>query len=106
MDSTGFPVELIVRGPAHWTVYFAGWHEEFASENEALSCVAFGLSEECRLRVEKRGQLPVKWAVEARKNGAWTMDSEVGLFHPFFWRARAVEYHTNHIFPTRFPPAT
>ena len=55
-DSTGFPVELLVRGPAHWTVYFAGWHEEFVSESESLSCLAFGLSEECRLRVEKRGQ--------------------------------------------------
>ena len=105
-DKSGFPIELIERGPASWTVYFDGWHEEFGSEREALSCVAFGLSEECRLRVEKRGETPVKWTVESREGGTWIADSEVGLFRPFFWRARSVEYRSTHVFPTRRPPAT
>ena len=46
----GFKVSLEVIGGI-FRVYFEGWHEEFSKENEALNCFAFGLSEECRLRV-------------------------------------------------------
>lgn len=34
---------------------FEGWHEAFEQEEEALECVAFGLSAACRLRVDYRG---------------------------------------------------
>ena len=105
-EPSGFHLELIQRGAEHWTVYFEGWHEEFSSENGALRCLAFGLSEECRLRIERRGNIPVKWSVESREDGTWISDSEVGLFHPFFWRPRSVEYRSNRVFATREPPAT
>jgi len=54
-DGDGFRVSLSTS-PEGYTVSFDGWHEEFASEAEALNCLAFGLSPGCRLRVEYRGQ--------------------------------------------------
>lgn len=58
------------------TVSFEGWHEEFQNEEEALNCLAFGLSESCRLRVLRKGSVDYKWIVEARAaNGGPTPKS-------------------------------
>jgi hypothetical protein len=90
----GFAVSL-TESPGLWTVGFEGWHEEFRREEEALECFAFGLSAECRLRVEYRGRAPVKWTLEALADGKWVEDSTTGLFHPFFWRRPQVRYLQN-----------
>ena len=52
----GFPARLDQHRKG-CTVSFAGWHEHFESDEEAkaLNCFAFGLSEQCRLRVLSRG---------------------------------------------------
>lgn len=86
----GFAVTLIAAEQGH-TVYFNGWHEEFASEDEALSCFIFGLSPACRLKVQRRGDTPQKWTVEWFKDNEWREDSIVGLlFFPFWWRVDVV----------------
>jgi hypothetical protein len=97
-DDAGFPVSLQVTD-AGFTVHFAGWHEDFASPEEALNCFAFGLSSACRLRVVYRGSMPTKWIVEAQRDGAWVADSETGLLLVPFWRPRRVVYLQNRLLP-------
>lgn len=95
-DETGFAVGLVVA-PAGFTVYFDGWHEEFASEKEALECFAFGLSSACRLAVVFRGDRPAKWTVESLNDGQWTPDSTTGLLLQPFWRSSRVVYRRNRL---------
>ena len=94
-DQSGFTVGLWIS-PSGFTVSFEGWHEEFASEDEALNCFAFGLSSRCRLAVVTRLKVPVKWVVEALEDGVWRPDSETGLLLPPFWPART-EYRQNRV---------
>ena len=93
-DEFGFGVDLRT-GSKGFTVFFEGWHEEFTSEDEAVSCVTFGLSEACRLAVTYRGQMPVKWTVESRKGDRWSADSETGLLWVPFWLRKRVVYRQN-----------
>jgi len=97
-DVSGFSVSLRQTGD-HLTVAFEGWHEAFESETEALNCFAFGLSEACRLRVLYRGNSPVRWTVEAYRDGVWASDSETGLILIPFWRRKSVRYLQNRWLP-------
>jgi hypothetical protein len=97
-EDSGFSVGL-EQHRRGYTVSFEGWHEEFASSEEALDCFAFGLSEACRLRVTYRGHTAVKWAVQAGEAGEWIEDSEVGLLFVPFWRQRRVVVLQNHLLP-------
>jgi hypothetical protein len=101
-DADGFAVCLTER-PGQWTVSYDGWHDDFDSETSAMNCFAFGLSAECRLRVEYRGAAAVKWTVEALADGAWVEDSTVGLLDPLFWRRRTVRYLQNCLIPEDRP---
>ncbi len=92
--SGGFSVWLKVNDPG-FTVGFDGWHEEFDTEEEALNCFAFGLSDRCRLKVVRRGNFDCSWTVESKSNGEWTEDSTVGLFLVPFWRRKRVEHRQN-----------
>ena len=94
----GFPVRLDERGSSY-TVSFAGWHEEFDSQAEALSCFAFGLSEACRLRVLSRGSFDYRWIVQHFKDGDWHDDSETGLLVFPFWLRPQERYLQNHVTP-------
>jgi hypothetical protein len=97
-STDGFPVRLDEHGD-RYTVSFAGWHEEFDSRGEALSCFAFGLSEACRLRVLSRGSFDYRWIVQHFKDGDWHDDSETGLLVFPFWRRRHERYLQNHVTP-------
>jgi hypothetical protein len=66
----GFSVSL-TEGAGQWVVAFDGWHKHFTSDDEALCCFAFGLSDHCRLRAHFRGSLPYLWAVEERTKVGW-----------------------------------
>lgn len=90
----GFPVSLVVVDDG-FTVYFSGWHDTFKTENEALECFSFGLSEECRLEVEYRGSSETKWTMQAFENGEWVSDSTTGLLFRAFWRKQSVVYLSN-----------
>ena len=83
-DQTGCDVSFLVRRNT-FTVHFAGWHEDFVDEGEALACFAFGLSEKCRLIVSRRGGVDYRWRLEGVDSGRWVVDSETGLlFYPYF----------------------
>ncbi|MGD9649060.1 MAG: hypothetical protein AB7U73_25340 [Pirellulales bacterium] len=94
----GFQVQLQMNA-GEYTVAFEGWHEHFDSETEALCCFAFGLSEECRLRVTSRGMFDYRWTVQCLRNGVWQDDSETGLVLFPFWRRRRERYLQNRILP-------
>ena len=98
LSADGFPVRLDDHSRGY-TVSFAGWHEEFDSQQEALSCFAFGLSEACRLRVLSRGSFNYRWIVQHFKDGEWHDDSETGLLVFPFWLRRRERYLQNHVTP-------
>ena len=78
-------------------VSFDGWHEQFDAVDDALNCFAFGLSEECRLRVVSRGQMDCSWTLQSRENGNWVDDTTTGLMLIPFWRRAQVRYCQNNI---------
>lgn len=96
----GFAVSL-TEGAGKCVVGFDGWHQHFTSEDEALDCFAFGLSDRCRLRVQYYcGSIPYRWTVEERTADGWQPDSTTGrLFFPF-WRRARIEYRQNAVIRT------
>ena len=85
----GFTVGLIVNQKVY-TVSFNGWHQDFQSEEEALNCFAFGLSNECRLKEYRRGNFAYKWSIESQENEEWIEDSTTGLLLFPFWKKAEV----------------
>ncbi len=92
----GFRVSLIEQA-GEWVVWFDGWHDRFTSEDEALNCFMFGLSDRCRLRVHYRGSFPYRWTVEERVGDSWREDSTTGLLIFPFWRRPRIAYRRNAI---------
>jgi len=96
-DSNGFSVWLVQKNPGY-TVGYDGWHDEFEDEGEALNAFAFGLSEECRLKVIQRGDTDCAWIVEGKTGDRkWTEDSTTGLLLTPFWRKKSVVYRQNNL---------
>ncbi len=97
IDSNGFSVWLTEKKPGY-TVGYDGWHDEFDDEDEALSAFAFGLSEDCRLKVVRRGDVECSWIVEGRdESGQWIGDSTTGLLFAPFWRKKTTTYRQNRL---------
>ena len=96
VSDNGFTVSL-TENPNDYTVSFAGWHEDFQNQDEALNCFTFGLSDDCRLQEMRRGNFAYKWTVEAKKDGSWVKDSTTGLFFFPFWKNRVVRYLQNNL---------
>ena len=97
IDSNGFSVWLTDKKPGY-TVGYDGWHDEFDDEDEALSAFAFGLSEDCRLKVIRRGDAECAWTVEGRDDtGQWISDSTTGLLFTPFWRKKTTTYRQNRL---------
>jgi hypothetical protein len=92
----GFSVSLYERKRSY-TVAFEGWHEKFRDETEALKCFAFGLSNECRLRVLRRGNMDYRWFLQTCTDGNWQDYDQVGLFFYPFWCAQHERFLQNHI---------
>ncbi len=90
----GFVVEFHMDQDKY-IVAFEGWHEHFRNVDEALNCLAFGLSDECRLKIVSRGGKPHKWIVEHFCDGEWISDSETGHLLFQFWRSPSVDYRQN-----------
>ncbi|QUJ77351.1 hypothetical protein KDD17_04940 [Sulfitobacter albidus] len=80
---------------SEFQVSFDGWHEHFENEEEALNCFTFGLSQECRLKVTKRGAMECSWTVQAWQGDTWVNDTTTGLILIPFWRPKQIEYRHN-----------
>ena len=93
----GFAVWLTEKNPGY-TVGYDGWHDEFDDEEDALAAFAFGLSDDCRLQVVKRGDAECAWIVEGRDDdGQWRGDSTTGLLFTPFWRKKSIAYRQNNL---------
>jgi len=97
VDDEGFAIAVYEHGEEFTVAYGGGWHEEFSDPIEALNCVAFGLSEECRLQTTFRGNSPYRWVVEYLEDGDWIEDSVTALFFFPFWRPKKVTYRQNKV---------
>jgi hypothetical protein len=95
-SSDGFSVSFCQEGTG-FVVGYGGWHEHFDSETEALNCFAFGLSDQCRLRVTSRGSTDYRWTVQHLVDGNWCDESQTGIFLFPFWRRRSERFHQNRI---------
>jgi len=100
-DEDGFSVSLVDNAP-HYTVSFDAWHEEYEGAEEALNAFAFGLSEDCRLKIDYRGSQAHVWNVEEKDgNGEWFPCQWIGcnemglLAPPLFWLKKRCEYRQN-----------
>jgi hypothetical protein len=92
----GFNVEL-TAAKDNYTVYFNGWHETFADEDEALNCFAFGLSAECRLKEYRRRNFAYKWTVEYKGTENWIEESTTGMILFPFWAKLEIRYLQNNL---------
>lgn len=91
----GFSVDLTLNSGNSYTVSFDGWHEEFDDVDEALNIFALGLSDECRLRENRRGNFVYQWTVETLEDGRWQEQSTTGLLLFPFWMKRKIRYLQN-----------
>lgn len=93
-SNDGFEV-CLSDDDGEYTVYYDGWHEHFDDASEALNCLAFGLSTDCRLKEYVRGGSPYKWTVEFKEDEKWVEEGTTALvFYPF-WRRKSVRYLQN-----------
>ena len=90
-NPNSFDVSINADGDAYH-VSFGGWHEHIDDQEEALNCFALGLSEDCRLKVVKRGLMECSWTVQTRENEDWVDYSTTGLIFIPLWRRAHVEY--------------
>lgn len=95
-NEAGFIITL-EENSTNYTVAFDSWHEIFEDKEEALNCLAFGLSDSCRLKISSKGTTPYKWEVQAEENNEWFTDSETGLIFIPFWRKSVITYKQNNV---------
>ncbi len=96
LDENGFEIRIDAASD-EYLVFFKGWHEHFSDVKEALNCVAFGLSKECRLKVFSKGGKEYKWIVEFFENEQWKEDSETGTVPLSFWKKKEILYFRNNL---------
>jgi len=98
-SENGFEIVVIVDSRNYFTVHFDGWHEPFTKEEDVLNCVCFGLTNQCRLKVVKRGRMECSWTLEYKDGDKWCEDATTGLLFVPFWRKKIIEYRQNNITP-------
>lgn len=91
-----FPITVLKKDGKYF-VYFKGWNQSFDTEEEALDVFAFGLSEDCRLKVVTVKDVEYKWILEYKENGKWNKDSEtnIGMFP--FWLKKQIKFYQNNV---------
>ena len=101
MDENGFSVSLVDNSP-DYTVFFDAWHDEYTDVEKALNAFAFGLSNDCRLKITYRGRSALVWTVEERdENGGWFPCQWIGcnemglMVLPPFWLKKRYVYLQN-----------
>ena len=92
-----FQVTIEIDEYGKYTVFFESWHDHFDNEEDALNCFAFGLSEDCRLKIIYRGEKPNAWITEFKENGNWKKYSTTSLIRLNFWKKKKVIYKQNKI---------
>ncbi|MDJ1500261.1 hypothetical protein [Xanthocytophaga agilis] len=91
----GFTVILSAQPDSLFIVYFEMWHSEFDRWEDAFQCFMWGLSNQCRLKVTKRGDTPYKWTAESSYTGTWEFVSATGVLNFAFWKTQNEYYLQN-----------
>lgn len=97
----GFYVSLVNDDP-EWTVHAgeSGAHWHLSDPEEALNLVSFCLSEDCRLKIEKR-TFQVRSTLERRNEDGWSMAWQFGVFALRLWRPWCMTFFQNKLVPSR-----
>ena len=98
-DQAGFDVTLY-RDDKEIVVFFDGWHEHFGAsdEEEALSCVAAGLSGHARIKATGRGGKDYKWSLYIfdPETDEWIFSGTIMEFRLIkFWKKKHVRILRN-----------
>ncbi len=91
-----FPITIIFKDNLYH-IYFKGWNEKFTTEEETLDVLAFGLSEDCRLKVVSSKGIEYKWILEFKEKGKWFVNSEINIGMFPFWQKKAIKFYQNHV---------
>lgn len=83
----GFPVVLAREGEG-FLVHYGGWHERHDAWRDAVHAFLYGVRGDCRLRVVLRGDEPVAWTLEHRRDGRWIADRRVSRLSLALWRKK------------------
>ena len=94
-DDDGIAIMVLQLGHVVTVVYGDGWNEQFTDLDEAVQCIVFGLSDNCRLKTTYRGTAPYRWVVEQLDDGEWAEDMTTAHFYLAFWRPKNVVYRQN-----------
>lgn len=78
-------------------MYLSDFATNGVSLSIALDCFAFGLSDQSRLKVLRRGKFEFRWTLEFIKAGAWQEDSTTGLLFFPFWEKEQIVYRQNRV---------
>lgn len=91
----GYPVSLSLDDSG-FVVHYAGWHESFTSEREAIDCFLFGFSRKNRLKVLRRGTTEYNWTLQYKNDDdMWVDESTTGLIFYPFWLKEEIIYRQN-----------
>lgn len=97
LNEDGFAISIYENEDQTTVAFGDGWHEEFSAPGEAVNCVGFGLSDQCRLKTFYRGTSPYRWVLEHFEDGQWREDSVTALVFFAFWRRKNVVYRQNNV---------
>ena len=95
--SNSFDVSLHIDEEEYTVCFGDGWHEHFSSEEEALRCFFYGLTDKYRMKILIRGGKPYRWIVETFDEGNWEFVSSTGLLFFPFWRKKEVKILQNNV---------
>ena len=90
----GFEIVFTDDGQ-EFTVHLGTWHDHFDTPEEAIECVLFALTAQCRIRVVSRGGLAYKWTLQRYEDGEWHSGSTMAIPLVKFWRRRDEQYLSN-----------
>lgn len=83
LAENGFPISVACLANGRTMVMFHYWFDVFDDKEEVIKMVRFGLSGDCRLRVNKKGSKYLQWTPQYRMTGKWfDMDSRETIYFP------------------------
>jgi len=93
----GFSVSLSVDEPeGEFVVSFEVWALGMENECAAINCFVWGLTDRCRLKIEKRGDKASVWEAEFKHGNDWIgVGRRIYMIFVPFWRKKSVEYRQN-----------
>jgi hypothetical protein len=91
----GFIATIRLVTANNFEVWLDGWHDHFETYKEARECLAFALSNRCRLKRYRKGSFSFRWTLEYFVNGQWKEESTTGLLLFPIWRPTTTDYLQN-----------